>query len=142
MGGGRTGLFVGTKGADPQQLSIISEPIPARRRSSNCVIEQSTGIGGIELSVTKKSRILLLTPRDVLIKCMHWRIGAVSEGNLIRWIQDKLSNKRCRMMPSQLRLVLAEYVSKLEATLSVGKGYDTEMFIALIVQLEGTLETM
>lgn len=144
MGGGRTGLFAGTKGADSQQISLIPNPISVRHRGPNYDVEQGLGVGagGNGGGIAIKDRTLLLTPPDVLKKCLHWRIGAISDGDLVRWIQGKLNDGRYRMVPPQLRPALVDYVSKLKSTRIAGKGYDTLAFLAFVTKLEEELEAM
>lgn len=147
MGGGTSGLFPSTKGAKPHQMSLTPNPISARRRGPSYAVDGvngtgmgTGGIGGGGIAI--KDRTLLLTPPDVLKKCLHWRIGAIGEKDLMCWIQSKLNNGRYHMIPPQLRPVLADYVSKLKATRPAGKGYDTIAFLAIITQLEKELEAM
>ena len=149
MGGGTSGLFPSTKGAKPHQMSLMPEPVSARHRRPTYAMDRGEGIGvgvgGIGEDgghIAIRNRTLLLTPSDVLRKCLHWRIRAISEGDLVRWIQGKLNNSRYRMVPPQLRFTLIEYVTKLKATKSIGKGYNAAKFCALIVQLEKELESM
>lgn len=143
MGGGTSGLFPATNGAKPHQLSLTPEPISIRHRGPTYDIRDSgIGAGVSDIGVRKKDRVLLFTPHDVLKKCLHWRIGAISEGNLIRWIELKLANRQLKMIPLQLRSTLIGYVLKLKNTNNIGKGYDKEAFLALIIQLEKELENM
>lgn len=149
MGGGTSGLFPTTKGAKPHQMSLTPDPVSVRYRRPTYAMDRGEGIGvGVGSAgedggrIAIKNRTLLLTPSDVLRKCLHWRISAISEGDLVRWIQGKLNNSRYHMVPPQLRFTLIEYVTKLRGTRSVGKGYDAAKFRTLIVQLEKELESM
>lgn len=149
MGGGTSGLFPSTKGAKPHQMSLTPDSISAHHHGPTYTVDGingtgmgTVGIGGGGGGIAIKDRILLLTPPDVLKKCLHWRIGAISEKDLVRWIQSKLNDGRYHMVPPQLRPVLVNYVSKLKSTRPSGKGYDTVAFLALITQLEEELEAM
>lgn len=147
MGGGTSGLFPSTKGAKPHQMSMTPNPISVRRRGPTYYSDDRTnvgagGIGGGGGSIARKNRIRLLTPSHVLKKCLHWRIGAIGEGDLIRWIQGKLADSRYHMVPSQLRSTLIKYVSELKATRPAGKGYDIVAFLSVVTRLEEKLEAM
>lgn len=149
MGGGTSGLFPATKGAKPHQMSLTPDPVSVYHRRPTYAIGRGGDVGaeiggaaGESVRIAIRNRTLLLTPSDVLRKCLHWRIGAVSEGTLVCWMQGKLNNSRYHMVPLQLRFALIEYVSKLKAARSVGKGYDIATFHTLIVQLEKELESM
>lgn len=149
MGAGTSGLFPSTKGAKPHQMSLTPDPISARHRGPTYAVDgdgstgmEGGGIGSVRGSFSIKDRTLLLTPPHILKKCLHWRIGAISEGDLVRWIQDKLNDGRYRMVPSRLRPVLVKYVSELKATRAAGKGYNTVAFFTIVTQLEEELEAM
>lgn len=142
MGGGTSGLYPATKGAKPYQMSLMPDPIHVRHRGPAYAIETGDGTGGRGGSVAIKDRTLLLTPPDVLKECLHWRSGAISAGQLVRWIQNKLHDERYHMEPPKLRIVLKSFLPKLKATRPAGKGYDIQAFLAIIEQLEAELETM
>ena len=65
MGGGRSGLFPGTKGAEPQQMTLFNSQIPLRRcNTTHIVVEvegsrlHSDGVG-IGRSVQGRDKFLL-----------------------------------------------------------------------------------
>lgn len=144
MGGGRTGLFPGTKGSDSQQITLFPDPIPVYHRGPTCATdgEASEGISGIGGGIYTKDRILLLTPPDVLKMCLRWRIGAIIERGLLSWLQRKLNDKRYHMEPAELRQVLDRFIVELKATRSSGKGYNRDAFLAVIEKWEKRLETL
>lgn len=145
MGGGRTGLFPGTKGSDFQQITLFPDPIPVYHRGPAYAINDVGGIGGISsvgADIHPQDRILLLTPIDVLKMCLHWRIGAITEGGLLSWIRKRLNDKQYRMKPTELRRILEIYLIRLQETKSAGKGYDHNAFLSVIEKLEKKLKAL
>lgn len=142
MGGGTSNLYPSAKGAKPYQISLIPNQIHIRHRGPVYAMNSTGSIAGGEGIISTKNRTRLLTPPDVLKECLHWRIGSISSGDLIRWIQNKLNDKRYLMRPPELRVVLKDYLPKLKSTKPAGKGYDIQAFLALVEQLEATLEVM
>jgi len=147
MGGGRSGLFPGTQGSDNLQLTLFPTAISAHRGSLSYSLEQDSDVGTdlgciSENSSKHRSRCYLLTPLDVLEKCLHWRIGAITSGKLVSWIRSKIIDTKCHMVPSQLRDLLKEYLVFLQSAKPVGKGYNKDVFLTHVEQLEKRLENM
>lgn len=147
MGGGRSGLFPGTNGAEPQQMTLFNSQIPLRRcNTTHIVVEvegsrlHSDGVG-IGRSVQGRDKFLL-TPYEVLRKCLHWRIGAITSNELVIWIRDRLNNKRYHMSPNQLCNILENYLAKLKSTAIDKKSFDEVKFLAYIECLEKELESI
>ena len=146
MGGGMSGLYPGTKGAEPQQMTLFASQIPMRRCNSTHemrAVESSwfcTGSAGIGHSVRGRDKFLL-TPYEVLRKCLHWRIGAITSKKLIKWIQSRLDNKQYHMVPNQLRNILEDYLVRLKSTIA-GKTYNEIEFLTYIEHLERELESI
>ena len=147
MGGGMSGLFPGTKGAEPQQMTLFNSQISMRRCNTTHVMVEvessrphSDGVG-IGRSVQGRDKFLL-TPYEVLRKCLHWRIGAITSNELVIWIHNRLNNKQYHMSPNQLRNILENYLAKLKSTAIDKKRFDEVKFLAYIEYLEKELESV
>lgn len=147
MGAGRTGLFPGTKGSDFQQITLFPDPISVHHRGPTYDMNDGSGesvggIGSVGVGIRSQDRALLLIPLDVLKMCLRWRIGAITEGGLLSWIQRRLNDKRYRMKPTVLKRVLESYLIQLQETKSAGKGYDYNAFLAVVEKLEKKLKSL
>lgn len=142
-----SGLFPGTKGAEPQQMTLFPSPIPMRHCRSTHAIEEVEGLSlhasgaGINRSAHGK-KDFLLTPYDVLRKCLHWRIGAIPSKELVRWIQHRLDDNRYKMIPDQLRNILENYLVKLKPAKMAEKNFNRDKFLVCIEHLEEELESI
>ena len=141
MGGGRSGLFPGTKGADPQQTALFLPPITTRKYRLPNDIEQIIGVASGSGYVQRKG-VVLLTPAEVLNKCLQWRVGAVSENGFVSWVRKKLNDRRCQMVPDRLRSILRDFLDEQTFAKSGGKNYNKALVLGLIEQLEKKLETI
>lgn len=147
MGAGRTGLFPGTKGSDSQQITLFPAPISVHHRGPTYDMndgcgESIGGAGSVDVGIRSEDRVLLLIPLDILKMCLRWRIGAITEGGLLSWIQKRLNDKRYRMKPTELRRILEIYLIRLQETKSAGKGYDHNAFLSVIEKLEKKLKAL
>jgi len=147
MGGGMSGLFPSTKGAEPQQMTLFPSPIPMRRCSTTHAIEEVESLSlhvsgaGINRGAHGK-KDFLLTPYEVLRKCLHWRIGAITSKDLVRWIQRRLDDNRYNMIPNQLRNILEDYLLKLKSAEMAEKNFNKDEFLICIEHLEEELESI
>lgn len=147
MGGGRSGLFPGTQGSDNFQLTLFPAAISVHRESLSYSFDQDINVGANfscigENSPNHRSYCYLLTPSDILEKCLHWRIGAITSGKLVSWIKSKMTDTNCCMVPSQLRDLLKEYLVLLQSAKAAGKSYNKDVFLRYVEQLEKKLENM
>lgn len=137
MGGGRSGLFPGTKGASPHQQSLFPDTIKVRRRGVTFVPAEAVSGSGIASSDRCKSteKLHLLTVKEVLKKCMEYRLGAISESQLIDWIQRVLANKRYYIEP-KLRTALMNGLARLKNAKETTRTYNQKTFLIELERLE------
>lgn len=94
MGGGRSGLFQGTAGADVYQKSLFLEPIDIRYRGATYLPNVGSAIvGGATIGGQSKDKLYFLTIKEILKKFMDYPFGGVSESKLVHWLQTVLSNR-------------------------------------------------
>lgn len=141
MGGGRSGLFPGTKGADHHQISLLDEPIRVYRRGVKYVPGEGSGDGGMVGGTTGAKALILITSKDVLERCMYYRLGAITGIQLISWLQkvlrgQKYSIGRC------LRNLIADGLLKLKATKTLGGNFDLDAFLDALEDFERKLVTL
>ncbi len=144
MGGGRLGLFPGTKGADHQQLSLLNEPIRVHHRGPTYIPDSgSVGTtGGMATGHTPVQKaLILIVPKIVLEQCMRYRLGVLSERQLVSWLEKILKGHRYSIAPG-LREVIADGLVALKATSGFGKIYNTDLFLAALMTFERRLETL
>lgn len=137
MGGGRSGLFPGTKGAAPYQLSLFSEPIKVRRRGvtfiSNEGIPGGEAVSGGEHKAIGK--LHFLTVKEILKKCMEYRLEAISESQFIDWLRRVLKSKQY-YIEANLRAILINALIRLEGTKTAKTTYNKKSFLIEIEELE------
>lgn len=146
MGGGRTALFPGTKGADPQQITLFPDTISVRHRGPTYVADCGDGGGvtdsNISSGIYAKDRMLLPTPPDVLKMYLLWRIDAISGQRLLMWMQEKLNNKQYHMEPAELRRVLSGFVVELRTAKALGSICNRDELLPIIESWEKVLESL
>ena len=140
MGGGRSGLFPATKGADPYQMSLLESPIRVRHKGVIYVGENALVGGGAGSSQTAE-KFIAITPKDVLNKCMQYRLEIITEFQLVDWLLLTLRNKRYNIS-TQLREVLKSGLEGLRAARRSNNVFDPKVFISALENFEHRLETL
>lgn len=136
MGGGRSGLFHGTVGADEYQESLFEEPVSIRHRGTSFLPkEEGVTIGGTAAGGYSSDKLHVLTVREILKKFMDYRFGRVSESKLVYWLQAILNNRGYYIEPT-LRHIPAKGLARLKATKTESQSYDRRRFLAEIEKIE------
>lgn len=140
MGGGRSGLFPGTKGADAYQHSLFPDVLTVRRRGAIYIPVMDNAVGGGVTVVGPhvESKLRVLTVKEVLEKFMDYRYGDISEANLVRWLQKVLTSRHYYIEPS-LRRALTRGYAALKATKTAAQVYDKEGFLSAIEKIESEI---
>ncbi len=141
MGGGRSGLFPSTKGAAPHQISLLDEPIRVYRRGATYVSGEGGGGGGMVGGTAGANALILITSKDVLERCMYYRLGAVTEIQLVSWLQKVLRGQRYSI-ERPLRKLIADGLLKLKATKTSEGGFDPDAFLGVLEDFERKLESL
>lgn len=138
MGGGRSGLFPGTEGADAYQQSLFQEPISTRQRGNTYLPIGGGVAGGSMVGEKPGAKLRVLTVKEVLEKFMDYRYGDISEAQLVQWLQWVLGNKHY-YIESRLRRALVKGLAALKATKTASKMYDKVKFLAEIEKIEAEI---
>ena len=141
MGGGRSGLFPGTRGASPHQQSLFPDPIEIRHRGATFIPAESIS-NGMSTSGRHKSivKLRVLTEKEVLKRCMEYRLGAISEAQFVDWLQRVLANKRY-YIEFRLRAVLITGLARLKNTKETAQTYNQKLFLIELERLEIEINT-
>ncbi len=138
MGGGRSGLFHGTEGADVYQQSLFPEAIAVRRRGATYI----SAVGGVSGSGfagnPDRDRLHVLTVKEVLEKFMDYRYGDISEFQLVQWIQGVLTKRHYYIEPF-LRCALIKGLAALKNTKTASQVYDKVRFLIEIEKIEAEI---
>lgn len=140
MGGGRSGLFPGTSGADEVQSSLFEEKMKVRHRGPTFIVGEGVSGSGLGGS-TAEVKLKLLTVDEVLKKCLLYRIGAWRESKLITWIQRTLADTKYSIAPN-LRTVLKIGLVDLKSAKTSAGVFDSAIFMIALEQLEQALEKL
>lgn len=139
MGGGRSGLFLGTAGADVYQESLFLEPVDVRRRGATYLPNvESAIVGGATIGGQSKDKLYVLTIKEILKKFMDYRFGRVSESKLVHWLQTVLSNRHY-YIESSLRHILTKGLIALKATKAASQSYDRQNFLVELERIESEM---
>lgn len=139
MGGGRSGLFLGTEGADMYQESLFPETSAIRRKGFTYVpVDGNFAERGVASGRSSSDKLRVLTVKDILQKFMDYRFGEISESRLVQWIQMVLQNRQY-YIEAHLRLRLTNGLSKLKKAKTASKSYDPKAFLAEIEKIENTI---
>lgn len=139
MGGGRSGLFHGTKNADEYQQTFFPEPFAVRKRGAIYISNtEGTVGGGIVAKHPNSKKLHVLTAKEIFEKFMDYRYGDVSESQLVQWLKKVLTSEHYYVEPS-LRCILTSGLADLKATKTVSRGYDKRCFLAVIKRIESKL---
>jgi len=141
MGGGRSGLFPSARGADHHQISLLDEPIRVYRRGATYVPGEGSGEGGMVGGTAGEKTLILITSKDVLERCMYYRLEAITEIQLISWLQKVLRGRRYSI-ERPLRNLIADGLLKLKATKTPGGDFDLDAFLDVLEDFERKLATL
>ncbi len=85
MGGGCSGLFPGTPGADYQQISLLDEPIRVHHRGPTYIPSGGNegGAGGNVGPTFTAKALIRIGAEEVLRQCMRYRLGVITEARLV-----------------------------------------------------------
>lgn len=137
MGGGRSGLFPGAKGADPHQQTLFPTHVDVRSRGITYIPCEKKVMGCFSVSPNQPTtdKLHMLTVKEVLKKFMDYWFGEISEFNLVRWIRNILCSRHYFIDPP-LRLALSWGLVHLENTKSSSRLYDHKLFSAELEKIE------
>lgn len=139
MGGGRSGLFHGTAGADVYQQSLFEEPVNIRLGGATYLPnEESATIGSASVGGCFSDKLRVLTAKDILKKFMDYRFRKISESELIYWLQAILK-KNNYYIELSLRNALTKGLAGLKATKTGLRSYDCQRFLVEIEKIENEM---
>ena len=146
MGGGRSGVFPGTRGADNYQQSIWDSSIRVRHRGPTFVNGEEGQVSGVSIlggfpDVKHTRKLVVLTGADVLEQCLLYRFGVITEKQLIEWIEYRLRSKRYSIS-QDLRICLKNGVTELKSTKVPNGKYDQTAFMVALEHFEHVLESL